>query len=497
MLGNESTASNELLNEGSTLISKALFRIVLRYMTKNGKESPRLSSVYEYCLRILGSRLQPTILRDQGHLMTDMNSIQKSWEVLYFLYAVSDHPQTAFTNISMIKVPKTVEPQERKSAATPQKPSVPSASVFSSYYSPPQSQLDGKAYLTEKDLIRELLFVFQAIDGKYIKYVSKSKRFEIDERVALPSPTISLVNKLSIVGELSKDIEERLSLLKKGSTTSIFQQSLLSSIQDEMQDFSRQLFAYFRLIAILEGQIEKKDKNDAFIENDLSLKRLFVWTNGPLVRLRLLNQILELCSGTWLINQRKKGFQNTINHSQVGGSWRFDYPRIYNKAAPKSELDDPFGEFFVGNNLNADSDNVWKSRYLFKNDMLPSFLPETLAMKQLLTYGDLKKLEFSIDSSYKSTTNYLMNILFTKYELVNRFEELKAYLLLGQGDFAQYLMDNLQYFLSKFRESLSKSAGTIYRHNLTGTLESALRFSNPNYEATGLQKRLDIRLSEV
>lgn len=144
------------------------------------------------------------------------------------------------------------------------------------------------------------------------------------------------MNKLSIVGELSKDIEERLSLLKKGSTTSIFQQSLLSSIQDEMQDFSRQLFTNFRLIAILEGQIEKKDKSDAFIENDLSLKRLFVWTNGPLVRLRLLNQILELCSGTWLINQREKGFQNTINHSQVGGSRRFDYPRIYNKAAPKS-----------------------------------------------------------------------------------------------------------------------------------------------------------------
>lgn len=47
----------------------------------------------------------------------------------------------------------------------------------------------------------------------------------------------------------------------------------------------------------------------------------------------------------------------------------------------EGELDDPFGEFFVGNNLNADSDNVWKSRYLFKKDMLPSFLPETLAMK--------------------------------------------------------------------------------------------------------------------
>ncbi|KAJ3321967.1 Gamma-tubulin complex component 3 [Boothiomyces sp. JEL0866] len=562
MLGNEKKPSNEVLNEGSSLISKALFRIVLRYMTKNGKESPRLSNVYEYCLRILGSRLQPTILRDEGHLLTviqkkckyslisvkdsesdlfqrftflnsklsemvdqslTQKSIQKSWEVLYFLFAISDQPEPTFNNISIIKVPRPMEQQEKPTSSPRASHSTPIANVFSSYYLPSNTQLDGKVYLSETDIVRELLFVFQGIDGKYVKYVPKMKRFDLDKRVSLPSPAVSLVNKLSVVGELFKDIEERSGVLKKGSQVSIFQQSLLSSIQDEMQDFLRYSLSYGRLVAMLESQIEKKEKSNTFVENGLSLKRLFVWTNSPMVRLRLLNQILELSDG-------KKGCKIlTIIHSlgAHGDSSIKDYVQklmqkpffsMLVKWIYEGELDDPFVEFFVISDLNADSDNVWKSRYIFKKDMLPSFFSESLAMKafligkslnfirhscqdsnfsqahslrkQLLIYGDLKNLELSIDSSYKSTTSYLMNLLFTKYELVNRFEELKAYLLLGQGDFAQYLMDNLE-------NSLSKSAGTIYRHNLTGTLESAMRFTNPNYESTGLQKRLDIRPSEV
>ncbi|KAJ3271184.1 Gamma-tubulin complex component 3 [Terramyces sp. JEL0728] len=529
MLGNERKTSNDNSNDGSLLVSKALFRVVLRYMTKNGKESPRLSNVYEYCVRILGSRLQPTIMKDDGHLLTliqkkysetesfqrfdtlnnklkDMKSIQRSWEVVYFLYSISDQQQSAFNNVSMIKMSKEFEPQERNTSSNPKSPPVPTqppkdhtASVYSSYYLPPLSERDGNVYLSESEIVKELLFVFQAIDGKYIRFVPIMKKYVLDERVVLPSPTISLIYKLTVLGELTKGINDQLLDLQKLSLMSIFQQSLLSSVQDEMQDF-----------------LKYPPLTDSFVQGGISLKRLFVWTNGPLIRIRLLNQILDTC-------ESKKGCQIlTMVHKLVfhGDSTIQDYVKkmMLMKWIYEGELDDPFGEFFVASDLNADGDNLWKSRYIFKKDRLPAFLSETLAMKafligkslnfiryscqdanfgqahilskQNLMYGDLKKLEHSIDSSYQSITQYLMNLLFSKYDLRTKFEELKAYMLLGQGDFVQYLMDNL-------KNSLSNSAATIYRHNLTGTLESAMRYSNPNFESAGLNKRLDIRLLEV
>ena len=46
-------------------------------------------------------------------------------------------------------------------------------------------------------------------------------------------------------------------------------------------------------------------------------------------------------------------------------------------------------------------------------------------------------------------------------------------------------------------DGLSKDAQSIYRHNLTGSLESALRASNAQYDNPDTLSRLDVRLLEV
>lgn len=63
-------------------------------------------------------------------------------------------------------------------------------------------------------------------------------------------------------------------------------------------------------------------------------------------------------------------------------------------------------------------------------------------------------------------------------------------MLLGQGDFIRHLMDLLE-------SDLAKPASTLYLHNLTGSLEAAIRATNAQYANPEILKRLDCRLLEV
>lgn len=47
------------------------------------------------------------------------------------------------------------------------------------------------------------------------------------------------------------------------------------------------------------------------------------------------------------------------------------------------------------------------------------------------------------------------------------------------------------------RSGLSKPANTLFRHNLTGVLEAAIRASNAQYDDPSILARLDVRLLEV
>lgn len=60
-----------------------------------------------------------------------------------------------------------------------------------------------------------------------------------------------------------------------------------------------------------------------------------------------------------------------------------------------------------------------------------------------LKYSDLTGLERSIDDAYSSASKRLLEIFFEKYKLLDHLRALKAYLMLGAGDFAELLMEAL------------------------------------------------------
>lgn len=193
------------------------------------------------------------------------------------------------------------------------------------------------------------------------------------------------------------------------------------------------------------------------------------------------------------------------------------------------ELEDPYLEFFVseqpedaepeGDGKKGGATSVWEDKYTLDSRMMPTIITEEFANKVFLIgktlnfirygcgdaawvesyskdaskelrYGDTAKLERSIEEAYKTTMAQLIQLMADKFLLFEHLQALKNYLLLGEGDFIQILMESLA-------ANLDRPAITQYRHNLTAQLEHAVRNSNAQYDNPEVLRRLDARMLEL
>lgn len=163
---------------------------------------------------------------------------------------------------------------------------------------------------------------------------------------------------------------------------------------------------------------------------------------------------------------------------------------------------------------------LWETKYRFRKDMLPLFVGESFGRKifstgkslnfiryscldsdwvvtrekmsntgGILEYGDIGGLERSIDTAYQVASHRLFEVFIEKFKLLDHLSALKQFLLLGHGDFADQLMEALG-------PSLARPANTLYRHNLTANLETAIRSSSALRDPVDVLRRLDARMLE-
>ncbi|KAL4265001.1 Spindle pole body component [Pleurotus pulmonarius] len=181
------------------------------------------------------------------------------------------------------------------------------------------------------------------------------------------------------------------------------------------------------------------------------------------------------------------------------------------------------GPFNDGDDMSGDREGglkLWEAKYKFQKEMLPMFVGETFGRKIFSTgkslnfiryschdsdwvatrekmnntggslkYSDIAGLERSIDAAYQVASGRLFDVFLDKFKLLDHLRALRQYLLLGHGDFADQLMEALA-------PSLRRPANTLYRHNLTATLETAIRCSNAQHDSQDVLRRLDARMLE-
>ncbi|KAJ3373711.1 Gamma-tubulin complex component 3 [Kappamyces sp. JEL0680] len=282
------------------------------------------------------------------------------------------------------------------------------ASVFNSFYLPPHVLAAGFTVVSECDLVRDLLFVFQGIDGAFIQYNASDKGqpggFLLRRDVKIPKPTREMVGKLCQLGWVYKQIHELLEERQGlGLEAGLFGQALVACVQGEMLDYKRfGIAVYTRLLCVLEGHLDThlSSGGAGFVAQDLSLKRLFVWTRGPLFRLSVVLAILQVTRG-------KRGgtvlsaIHTYVNHGDAGlnayasgliSSISRPFYGMLSQWISEGVVDDPYHEFFCTTDTNAHVDSNggslsqehWKSRFSFTESMIPCFIEKGLARKAFL-----------------------------------------------------------------------------------------------------------------
>eukprot|EP00913_Durusdinium_trenchii_P003217 g2975.t1 len=211
---------------------------------------------------------------------------------------------------------------------------------------------------------------------------------------------------------------------------------------------------------------------------------------------------------------------------------------------------DPYGEFFVIADASVPLEDLWNRAYSLELEMVPSFISLELARKILLTGKSVNFIRLCcervtilsatmhiesdltiVDATEASVMIHKLIDSATAMEVVDicagysimsagypwigcqvrchveinpRYAAwlktkqvpviegehalaLRRFLLLGQGDFVQSLMDALQ-------EELDIDANKIHKHQLMGILEMALRQSNAQFCSVDVLGRLGIKL---
>ena len=147
--------------------------------------------------------------------------------------------------------------------------------------------------VTEAALLRDIIFVFQGIEGKYIKYDQSSDSYRIDNKLGVPKSVRDFVNKLAELGWLYRKVRKYLDARAGDKALGLVGQSFCAALQ-------RELTEYYRLMAVLEGQQQIGDQGivGEGASGTLTLRRLVVWTYDPLIRLRTLAALVDTCKGT-------------------------------------------------------------------------------------------------------------------------------------------------------------------------------------------------------
>uniref|UniRef100_A0A674DY18 Tubulin gamma complex component 3 n=1 Tax=Salmo trutta TaxID=8032 RepID=A0A674DY18_SALTR len=390
--------------------------------------------------------------------------------------------------------------------------------------------LTGELWVGEAALVRDILYVFQGIDGKFIKMSNADNCYKIDSKVVLCKSLRDTSSRLADLGWLHNKIRKYTDSRSLDRAFGLVGQSFCASLHQELKE-------YYRLLAVLHSQLQVEDDQgvNLGVESSLTLRRLLVWTYDPKVRLKTLAALVDFCQG------RKGGELASAVHAygKTGDPQmralvqhilslvshpilNFLYRWIYD-----GELEDTYHEFFVASDPTVKTDRLWHDKYSLRKSMIPTFITMDQARKVLLIGKSINFLhqvchdrtspgkitpaskstdspkdaaellsdlegafQGKIDAAYFETSKYLLNVLNQNYLLLEHLQAMRRYLLLGQGDFIRHLMDLL-------KPELARPATTLYQHNLTGILETAVRATNAQYDNAEILKRLDVRLLEV
>ena len=115
------------------------------------------------------------------------------------------------------------------------------------------------------------------------------------------------------------------------------------------------------------------------------MKRLFVWAQEPLERLRFMAALVEnveglrggaLCSGIFAHSRHGDPFVRNFVH-KIMTQIAMPIFGMIRRWVFEGELEDPLNEFFIDKNDYVGKGHIWWSeKYVLRKEMLPTFIDE-------------------------------------------------------------------------------------------------------------------------
>lgn len=545
--------------------------------SQQNPQNPNFENSFRYALRILSSRLTPSIAPDAAAIAESVKrrlatqgkssdalsfadlfakfsskagpgSVNNKWAVIYLLKIISEDRKSAknVVNSSTLLPNLGVHELESKNDSrvlngkedkqlgwrkngvllVNKDPENFRDVAFREFV----NLLKEENEVSEEVLVRDVLYCCQGIDGKYVKFNTMVDGYCLSDLVKVPRATRVMVRKLCELGWLFRKVRGYISESMDrfpAEDVGTVGQAFCAALQDE-------LLEYYKLLAVLEAQAMNPIplvSESAGSGNYLSLRRLSVWFAEPMVKMRLMAVLVDKCRVL-----RGGAMAGAIHlHAQHGDLLVHEFMKrlLRRVCSPlfemvrswvlEGELEDIFAEFFiVGHPVKAES--LWREGYRLHSGMLPSFISQSLAQRILRTgksinflrvccddrgwadaateaataagtstrrgslgYGETDALETLVIEAAKRIDKHLLDVIYKRYKFREHCLAIKRYLLLGQGDFVQYLMDIVG-------PELSEPANTISSFKLAGLLESAIRSSNAQYDDPDILDRLRVKL---
>lgn len=545
--------------------------------SQQNPQNPNFENSFRYALRILSSRLTPSIAPDAAAIAesvkrrlatqgkssdalsfadlfakfsskTGPGSVNNKWAVIYLLKIISEdrksaknvvNSSTLLPNLGVHELEskndsRVLNGKEDKQLGWRQNgvllvnkdPENLRDVAFREFVNLVKEENE----VSEEVLVRDVLYCCQGIDGKYVKFNTMVDGYCLSDLVKVPRATRVMVRKLCELGWLFWKVRGYISESMDrfpAEDVGTVGQAFCAALQDE-------LLEYYKLLAVLEAQAMNPIplvSESAGSGNYLSLRRLSVWFAEPMVKMRLMAVLVDKCRVL-----RGGAMAGAIHlHAQHGDLLVHEFMKrlLRRVCSPlfemvrswvlEGELEDIFAEFFVvGHPVKAES--LWREGYRLHSGMLPSFISQSLAQRILRTgksinflrvccddrgwadaateaataagtstrrgslgYGETDALETLVIEAAKRIDKHLLDVIYKRYKFKEHCLAIKRYLLLGQGDFVQYLMDIVG-------PELSEPANTISSFKLAGLLESAIRSSNAQYDDPDILDRLRVKL---
>jgi len=458
---------------------------------------------------------------------------------------ISLHPSSTMsashtftTNSTNQQRPSTTKPQDSYHPPVPPKPrsrpnsvvlngtevdgsgkTPQSQSTFSTGVGTIPSVFPGPPQTSELDLVKELVYVFQGIEGKIIRRDPATFKYYLGRETIVTPAQASITLKLCELGWLFSKIEQFTERQGAETEYGLVGQSFVTAIREELTE-------YYRLISVLEAQVR---------DGSLTLLQLSVWASEPMKRLKLLVELVSAAGSSRggslasciyaFINQGDPGLEACVT-TLLTAACRPLYTMLIRWILDGS-LEDPHNEFFIASEPGVQGESLWHHKYSIRKTMIPRFISLPWSRKILSTGKSINFLRsvcmdnspllgrqkiisrleetdpaslFSCDvdnpllevagDAFRQTGQHVLDIMFKKFKLMSHLAALRKYLLLGQGDIMRYLLDLLE-------TELSQPASQLYPHNLAGILETAIRATNTQFEDSDILERLDVRLLEV